>query len=82
MENVVLTLENVSTFAYQWSNEIYSYDISYNILTTNLENDLLDEMKIRTCGNIKWSATSKMCLWNVNVQIVPIGDILSVVFRL
>ena len=76
------TLENISTFAYQWTNEIYSYDISYNILTTNLENFLLDEIRIRTCWNIDWGAMSKICLWNVNVQIVPIGDILSVVFRL
>ena len=56
VENVVLTLENISTFAYQWTDEIYSYDISYNILTTNLENELLYEMKIRTFANIMWAA--------------------------
>ena len=56
MQNVVLTSENISTFAYQWTNEIYSYDISYNIFTTNLENDLLNEMKIRTFANIMWAA--------------------------
>ena len=76
------TLENISTFAYQWTDEIYSYDISYNILTTNLENELLYEMKIRTFANIMWVAMWKICVWNVNVQIVPIGDNLSVVLRL
>ena len=51
MQNNVLMLEYIFTFAHQyitWTNSI-----SHNILTTNLENDLLDEMKIRTCETIK-----------------------------
>ena len=67
-------MDTHSVYIYKWydaisliHDTIWKNSASYNILTTNLENDLLDEMKIRTCGIIKWGATSKMCLYNVNV---------------
>ena len=54
--------------------------VSNNILTTNLENYLLYEMKI-SCKHYV-SCNTKNLLRNVNVKIVPIGDNLSVVLRL